>query len=99
MTGSFTAGHALHVQVRMDFEGDMTLDATASDIEMSEIVAYDTNDATQSVMARMTEQGRANSLTVSGLAWNDDITFELVGPESGNFDLHILCESDAVCVH
>merc|ERR1719334_2027459 len=79
----------------MEFDGAMILDATASGVAMSEIVAYYTDDPTQTVIARMTEQGRTNMLTLMDLAWNDDITFTLNGPESGNFDLRIVCESDS----
>ena len=98
-TGTFTAGHPLQIQTRMAFDGDMTLDATASDFELGEIEAYDTLDPSQTVVARMTDQRAANTLTLSEVFWNDTVTLTLTGPSSSTFDLNIVCESDAVSVH
>ena len=95
--GTFTAGEPLQIYSRMAHDGDMTLDATGSSFELGEIVAYETSDIAQTVLARMTEQGTTNTLTLFDVAWNDDFTFTLSGPNSGTFDLTIVCESDAVC--
>ena len=86
------------IQARMAHHGDMTLDATFSNFTMGEIVAYNSLDPEKTVVARMTEQGPANTLTLFNIAWNDDFTFKLTGLDSGTFALSIVCESDAVCV-
>ena len=96
-TGTFTAGDALHIQARMLYGGDMTIDATASDFVLDEIEAYYSSDPEKAVIARMTEQGITNALTLSDVAWNDDFEFTLTSSNSGTFDLTIVCESDAVC--
>ena len=83
----------------MAFHGDMTLDATGSSFELGEIVAYETMDPEQTVVATMTGQGTANTLTLSDVAWNSDFTFTLTAPNSGHFALTVVCESDAVCAH
>ena len=94
--GTFTEGHPLHIQARMDFDGDMTLDATGSSFDLGEIEAYNTSDP-QTVVARMTDQGTANTLTLYDIAWNDVFNFTLTWFNSGTFDITIVCESDAVC--
>jgi len=94
-TGTFTAGEALQIQARMLFQGDMRIDATLSDFVFDEIEAIDSTDPTKTVLAKMTEQGSTNSLTLFDVQWNDDFEFTLTGAASGTFDVSIVCESDA----
>ena len=76
----------------------MTLDATDSSFALDEIVAFKSSDVEQAAVARMTQQGINNKLTLFDVAANDDFTFTLTGSHSGFFALSIVCASDAVCV-
>ena len=82
----------MHVEVRMPYNGDMTLDATASDFDISQIKAYDASGVL------LTDADASPSkLTVHDLLHAGDYSFviEGYGVSTGTFDIVIECSSDA----
>ena len=91
-TGDYN-GEPITVQVRMPYDGDMTLDASASDFNISEIVAYDSNN---NLLAH--SNPFLSILTVYKLLHFGDYNFTITGADgvsSGTFDIVIGCESSA----
>jgi len=94
--GAFTENQPLHVLVRMDYGGDLTLNASDSDFDITEIEARryigDSNQMDDTaVLARMPDG--MDELTVHVIA-NEHIMFTLMGSDSGTFTVHIDCASD-----
>merc|ERR1719277_1010213 len=77
----------------MPHDGDMTMDCSACDFDVTDITAYDSdgNELTDSNLA-------AESLAVYDLVHGGDYTFVIEGPpdvSDGKFDCKIECTSDA----
>jgi len=75
------------------FDGDMKMDLSGSDFNISSITAYDSshNQVTDS-------DPFASTLTVNDLVHGGDYSFEITGVDgvtSGTFDIVIDCTSDA----
>ena len=77
----------------MPYDGDMTLDLSASDFEIGTITAFDSNDV------ELTDvDSSASTLTVHDLTHSGDYSFVIegaAGVTSGTFDIQIECSSDA----
>merc|ERR1719293_174943 len=83
----------MNVEVRMPYDGDMTMDCSGSDFEISAITAYD-SDSTE-----LTDSdASASTLTIHDLTHGGDYTFIIEGAgyvSSGTYDCSIECSSDA----
>merc|ERR1719356_1156190 len=92
VTGSYN-GEAVNVEVRMPYDGDMTVDLSGSDFEIGSITAYD------SAEVELTDVDSAASiLTVRDLTHSGDYSIVIEGADyvsSGTFDIQISCSSDA----
>jgi len=90
-TGDFS-GEPVRIEVRMPYEGDLTLDASESDFDIDEITAYDSDNA------ELTDtEDEPSVLTVRDLSPGGDYTFVIEGEEgqTGTFDVTIRCSSDS----
>jgi len=92
ITGEYN-GEPVEIEVRMPYDGDMTVDMGASDFEIGAITCYDSdgNELTDSDAAPY-------SLTIHDLSHGQDYTCVAEGGSgvaSGTFDLEISCTSDA----
>jgi len=86
-------GQTLQIEVRMPFDGDMTVDASESDFEIKPIVAVDMSNDTA-----VNSKGRKGKLTVKDLTRNTDLQFDIDGVdgvETGTYVIEIDCTSDA----
>jgi len=86
-------GAPIDFEVQMRFAGDLTVDASGSDFEVSFIICYDSdgNEVTD-------VDAQASSLTMIDLAANADFACTLDGADgvaSGTFSVVISCRSDA----
>merc|ERR1719244_2585353 len=91
-TGAYN-GEAMHVEVRMPYDGDMTVDMSASDFQIGMITAYDSRN-----VELIDVDPSASALTVHDLTHSGDYLFVIVGAEGvhrGTFDIVIRCSSDA----
>merc|ERR1719474_2100755 len=91
-TGAYN-GEAMHVEVRMPYDGDMTVDLSASDFQIGMITAYDSRN-----VELIDVDPSASALTVHDLTHSGDYLFVIVGAEGvhrGTFDIVIRCSSDA----
>ena len=91
-TGDYN-GEPITVEVRMPYDGDMTLDASASDFDISRIMAH---DARGKVLAD--SDSSASVLAVYNLTHFGDYNFTITGVDgqsSGTFDILIECTSAA----
>merc|ERR1719334_2490238 len=90
--GSYS-GDAVFIEVRMPFDGDMTMDCSGSDFEIGSITAYDSNNN------ELTDVDETTSiLTVHDLSHDGDYDFSVEGAygvTSGYFVCAISCSSDA----
>merc|ERR1719300_7592 len=91
-SGSYS-GDAVFIEVRMPFDGDMTMDCSGSDFEIGSITAYDSNSN------ELTDVDETTSiLTVHDLSHDGDYDFSVEGAygvTSGYFVCAISCSSDA----
>jgi len=90
-TGDYN-GESVEFEVRMPFEGDLTIDASASTFNFKYMVCSDTNGVITDVDVA------ANALTLIDVPANTDYSciFEGAnGVNSGTFALSIACTSDA----
>merc|ERR1719403_462534 len=94
--GSYS-GETVDVEVRMPHDGDMMVDCSASDFEISSITAY---DASGNVLTSsdVDSSHSASKLTVLDLTHGGDYSFSIQGAAyitSGTFNCTIECTSDA----
>merc|ERR1719244_2468498 len=91
-TGAYN-GEAMNVEVRMPYDGDMTVDLSGSDFDIGSITAYD------SAEVELTDvESAASILTVRDLTHSGDYSIVIEGAtyvSSGTFDIQISCSSDA----
>merc|ERR1719385_239673 len=83
----------MNVEVRMPYDGDMTMDCSACDFDVINITAYDGYNS-----KLMDGNLAAESLAVYDLVHGGDYLFVIQGPpdvSEGNFDCKIECTSDA----
>merc|ERR1719356_2189973 len=92
VNGSFN-GDAGNVEVRMPYDGDMTVDLSGSNFEIGSITAYD------SANVELTDvESAASMLTVRDLTHSGDYSIVIEGAayvSPGTFDIQISCSSDA----
>jgi len=89
-------GVALKVEARMPFDGDMTLDLSASDFEIKNITAFDAED---NLLADA--DAAAAVLTIQKIGHLQDTRFVIEGADgvtSGTFDIEVRCSSEAPTV-
>merc|ERR1712130_825135 len=83
----------MNVEVRMPYDGDMTVDLSASDFDIASISAFDSNDQL------LADSDSSDSvLTVHDLTHSGDYSFVIEGASgvaTGTFDIVIPCSSDA----
>ena len=83
----------MRVEVRMPYDGDMTMDLSGSDFEIYMIRAYETSGE-----ELMDANPAPSALTVHDLSHAQDYWFVIEGADgvhSGTFDIQIECSSDA----
>merc|ERR1719295_2212501 len=92
LSGSYN-GEPMNVEVRMPYDGDLTMDCTESDFDIGSVTAYDSDNN------ELTDVDYAASiLTVHDLVHGGDHWFTIDGADgvsSGNFDCIIQCSSDS----
>merc|ERR1719356_649492 len=84
-------GETMNVEVRMPYDGDMTMDCSASDFEIEAIIAYDSAGAELSDTA-----STPSILTIQDVVHDGDYSFMIQGAagiSSGTFDCEIKCSS------
>merc|ERR1719391_838015 len=91
-TGDYN-GEPMEIEVRMPYDGDMTMDCSGSDFEIGSITAYDSsgNELTDVDYA-------ASIVTVHDLGHGGDYLFFVDGADgvsSGTYDCAIECSSDS----
>merc|ERR1719385_348336 len=91
-TGDYN-GEPMEIEVRMPYDGDLTMDCSRSDFEIGSITAYDSdgNELTD-------VDDAASILTVHDLGHGGDYMFTVdgaYGVSSGTYDCTIGCSSDA----
>merc|ERR1719249_301284 len=91
-SGSYN-GEPMNVEVRMPYDGDLTMDCSESDFDIGSVTAYDSDNN------ELTDVDYAASiLTVHDLVHGGDYWFTIDGADgvsSGNFDCIIQCSSDS----
>jgi len=98
-SGDYT-GTAVHIEVRMPYAGNMTLDASASDFEIDTISAYDSDfGGALTAEDQLTNvEAHVSALTLNNLEAGGDYFFVLEGAANvtaGTFDVVIICSSDS----